>query len=45
MARRDERAYREYVSEEQRSQMGCVGFHMWELILLQGLRDGKINQP
>jgi hypothetical protein len=25
MARREERAYREYVSDEQRSQAGCIG--------------------
>jgi hypothetical protein len=25
MARREERAYREYVSDEQRSQPGCIG--------------------
>ncbi len=28
MARREERAYRAYASEEQRSQAGCIGVQM-----------------
>ena len=31
MARREERAYREYVSDEQRSQVGCIGVQSWHL--------------
>ena len=32
MARREERAYREYVSDEQRSQAGCLGVQSGTLI-------------
>ena len=32
MARREERAYREYVSDEQRSQAGCIGGQSGTLI-------------
>ena len=32
MARREERAYREYVSDEQRSQAGCLGGQSGTLI-------------
>ena len=31
MARREERAYREYASDEQRSQAGCIGVQSWYL--------------
>jgi hypothetical protein len=39
MARREERAYREYVSDEQRSQAGCIGVQSGTVICGRVLRD------
>ena len=36
MARREERAYRAYVSDEQGSQAGCIGVQSWHVYLLTG---------
>ena len=49
MARRDEREYREYLSEEQRSQRGCIARRMQaafrhgllELVTSYSARKGK----
>jgi len=38
MARREERAYREYVSDEQRSQPGCPARELCDESLLQDTR-------
>ena len=37
-ARREERAYRAYVSDEQRRPAGCLGAQSGDLILVRGLR-------
>jgi len=39
MARREERAYREYVSDEQRSQAGCIGVQSGAVI------PGRVLNP
>src|SRR5258708_4980387 len=53
MARREERAYREYVSDEQRSQPGCPARELCDESLLRDTREvrragtssTKNNQP
>ena len=39
MARREERAYREYVSDEQRRQPGCIGGQICVVISALALRE------
>jgi hypothetical protein len=41
MARREERAYREYVSDEQRSQPGCPVRELCDESLLQDTRQAE----
>jgi imidazolonepropionase-like amidohydrolase len=41
MARREERAYREYVSDEQRSQAGCIGGQSGAVICRRVLSAGR----
>src|SRR6266487_2733884 len=41
MARREERAYREYVSDEQRSQPGCPARELCDESLLQDTSSGR----
>jgi hypothetical protein len=38
MARREERAYREYVSDEQRSPAGCIGGQTGQIVSVGTLR-------
>jgi CubicO group peptidase (beta-lactamase class C family) len=42
MARREERASRDYVSDEQRSQSGCIGGHRCHLYFLTGPKRSRL---
>ena len=41
MARRDERAWRDYASDEQRRQAGCIGSQNGAVILRRALRPRR----
>jgi len=43
MARREERAYREYVSDEQRRQPGCIGGQICVVISALALRASALE--